>query len=112
MAKKLLLFLECVVFGGVSSQVKSSVEDSPVNLVVGTLEMPVEQHVSGDVSVADRVASWQKLAALSKVNSVVGEWFVTSSAVDNSSPNDVLRLARANRGAKGLNLADAVRVLP
>ena len=112
MAKKLLLFLEGVVFGGVSSQVKSSVEDCPVNLVVGTFKVPVEHHVSGDVSVADRIASWKELAALAKVNSVVGEWFVAGSAVHNSPSNDVFRLARANRGAEGLNLTNAVRVLP
>ena len=112
MAQEFLLLFESSVVGWVSRQVQAPVEDGPVDFVIGAFEMPIQQNVSWAISVSDRVASWQKLSLLSKVDAKVGEWFVSSSAVDHLSSNEVLRSTGSNGGAEAYDLPDGVGVLP
>ena len=58
--------------------------------------MPIQQNVSGAISVSKGVASWQKLSLLTKVDTIVGEWFISSSAVDDLSSDEVLRSTRSD----------------
>ena len=74
--------------------------------------MPVKHHVGGDVAVPDAVARRQELSLFSEVDPEERKWFVSGSAVDHCSSDDVFRLARANRGAESLDLAKDVGVLP
>ena len=112
MAQEFLFLLESSVVGWVSGQVQAPVEDRPVDFVIGAFKMPVQQNVSWAISVSKRVASWQKLSLLTKVDAKVGEWFVSSSAVDDLSSNKVLRSTRSNGGAEAYDLPDGVGVLP
>ena len=93
LAQKLLFLFESSVIGWVSRQIQAPVEDRPVDFVIGAFEMPIQQNVSWAISVSNRVTSWQKLSLLPKVNAKVGEWLVSSSAVDHLSSNKVLRSA-------------------
>jgi hypothetical protein len=51
--------------------------------------MPIQQNVGGAISVSKGVASWQKLSLLTEVDAIVGEWLISSSAVDHLSSNEI-----------------------
>ena len=74
--------------------------------------MPIQQDVSGAISISKGVASWQKLSLLTKVDAIVGERLISSSAVDNLSSDEVLRSTRSDGRAEGYDLPNGVRVLP
>jgi len=112
LAQEFLFLFESSVVGWVSRQIQAPVEDRPVDFVIRAFEMPIQQNVSWAISVSNRVTSWQKLSLLSKVDAKVGEWFVSSSAVDHLSSNEVLRSTGSDRGAEAYDLADSVGVLP
>jgi len=67
--------------------------------------------MSVKISISDCVAGWQKLSSFSKINSVVWEWFVTSSAIDYISTNKIFGSTWSDRRAESLNLPKNVRIL-
>lgn len=111
LAQEFLLLLECLVLCWVACEIKSSVENCPVDFVIRTLKMPVEHHVSSDVPVSNRVTSWQQLSALAQVETEVRERLVASSYVEDLATDHILWSAGSDRATKCLNLADCVRVL-
>lgn len=106
-----LLFLKSLVLRWIASQVEASVKNSPVDLIVGSFEVPVEHHMGGDVPVSESIASWKQLSALTEVHTEVREWLISSPAVHNLSSNEVLWPSRADGRAECLHLTDSVRVL-
>lgn len=71
----------------------SLIKTDPVDLIVGSLEVPVHQAVSGRVPVADGVDIRDKSAVLTEINSKVRVGFVVSTAVSQSSAHKVFDLS-------------------
>jgi len=67
--------------------------------------------MSVKVSVSDGVTSWQKLSSFSKINSIVWEWFITSSAINYSSTYEIFGSTWSNWWTERLNLSKNVRIL-
>jgi hypothetical protein len=47
-----------LILGRIASQVESSIKDSPIDFVIGALEVPVQHDVGRNISVSERVACW------------------------------------------------------
>ena len=74
--------------------------------------MPVHHHMSGRVSVSDRIARRQDLPALAQIDTVVRERLVLSATVSGNSSHEEINCAGANGRGKGLYLAYLMWVLP
>ena len=97
LAKHLSLSFTSLVGDWITTEVQSSIEGRPVNLVIGTLEVPVKHGMSGGiVPISNGVASGKELSLLAKVHSEVTEWLVASSAVRDGSTGNVLHQASSD----------------
>jgi hypothetical protein len=108
------LLLLCVlsVLLRVSSHVNPSVQNNPVSLIVGSLDVPVHHNVGRGVPVSEGVDGREEGPAFSKVEAEEGVGLVLTSGVGHGSSDEILELPGSDGRAKGLDLTDEVRVLP
>ena len=57
-AQEFSLFFKWLIVCGISSQIESCVEYSPVDFVIRSFKVPVEQDMSVKISIPDGVAGW------------------------------------------------------
>jgi len=69
--------------------VEASVEQGPLNHVVGRLKAPAKHHVCLRVTISYRVTGWQDPTTVAQLDTEEGEGFVFSATVYALAANDV-----------------------
>jgi len=97
LAKLFLDFNMLQIFVSVSCHIDASVKDSPVDLVVTCLKLPVHQHMRCAVTIPNRVDGRKELAIGTQIDAEPRVWLVLGAAVGGYTSHEVIKIALTER---------------